>query len=628
MWRALLSLASDSLPALLLVCAAARLCCCSSVLLLFCAAALLCCCSSTFKYQDPQCYSANLNHVVLVVGYFIFRDDGSQNRIAPPFWIVRNSWGVEWGDRGHMRMDIQGGDGVCGINVLPGIVPIVKIPKDPCGLRSYKGDGDVQPTMNPCGRFTCRPVPKNDSNSCDCVIPEEPKQPFAEVANGYGSNICAYGEAVGSNTCAYGCLRQHLCLRLFAPTPVPMVRLFAPTPVPMVRLFAPTPLPMVRLFAPTPLPMVRLFAPTPVPMVRLFAPTPVPMVRLFAPTPLPMVRLFACANTCAYGEAVCANTFAYGEAVCANTFAYGEAVCANTCAYGEAVCANTFAYGEAVCANTFAYGEAVCANTFAYGEAVCANTCAYAVVMWTSVGHTSRAPALNSVTSFAKSCNHLCPTPLCNPPVDVCGSYFKNPCAVGTCINDGKGAYSCICPPTYISSRTIPNFPTCDPVNVTATSMAVSGVNWRCSDVYPIVGISYNQFKQQNPGDTCRSMAYQLIMTRSKLMELNPGLDCAVPIKPGRSVCIERSAAYAYAVPLCLKYGVMLAQDSCERMLQGLAGDVNATTWAMLYRTNPGLVCSQVIPTSIAAVGSNIGVQVMCGFGAFGVDFVHKQRWE
>ncbi|CAI7789774.1 unnamed protein product, partial [Closterium sp. NIES-53] len=372
----------------------------------------------TFKYQDPQCYSANLNHVVLVVGYFIFRDDGSQNRIAPPFWIVRNSWGVEWGDRGHMRMDIQGGDGVCGINVLPGIVPIVKIPKDPCGLRSYKGDGDVQPTMNPCGRFTCRPIPKNDTNSCDCVIPEEPKQPFAEVANGYGANTCAY--------------------------------------------------------------------------------------------------------------------------------------------------------------------------------------------------------------------------------VDVCGSYFKNPCAVGTCINDGKGAYSCICPPTYILSRTILNFPSCDPVNVTATSIAVSGVNWRCSDVYPIVGISYNQFRQQNPqvdctkplainttlsvggspevpctsyfyalqGDTCRSMAYQLIMTRSKLIELNPGLDCAVPIKPGRSVCIERSAAYAYTVPLCLKYGVMLAQDSCERMLQGLAGDVNATTWAMLYRTNPGLVCSQVIPTSIAAVGSNIGVQV------------------
>ncbi|CAI5505034.1 unnamed protein product [Closterium sp. Naga37s-1] len=75
---------------------------------------------------DPSCYSGNLNHVVLVIGYFINRDDGSQNRIAPPFWIIRNSWGVTWGDGGHMCMGIEGEDGVCGINVLPGIYPIIK----------------------------------------------------------------------------------------------------------------------------------------------------------------------------------------------------------------------------------------------------------------------------------------------------------------------------------------------------------------------------------------------------------------------------------------------------------------------------------------------------------------------
>ncbi|CAI5499316.1 unnamed protein product, partial [Closterium sp. Naga37s-1] len=76
--------------------------------------------------MDPICYTGSLNHVVLVIGYFITRNDGSQKRIAPPFWIIRNSWGEEWGGRGHMRMDIQGGDGVCGINALPGIYPIVK----------------------------------------------------------------------------------------------------------------------------------------------------------------------------------------------------------------------------------------------------------------------------------------------------------------------------------------------------------------------------------------------------------------------------------------------------------------------------------------------------------------------
>ncbi|CAI7901719.1 unnamed protein product, partial [Closterium sp. NIES-53] len=146
----------------------------------------------TFKYQDPGCYTGRLNHVVLLIGYFVFRNDGSQNRIAPPFWIIRNSWGVEWGDRGHMRMDIQGGDGVCGINVLPGIYPIVKIPKDPCGQRSFKGDGDLQPSMNPCGRFTCRANPRTNTNSCNCSLSNEARQPFIQVANGYGSQTCAY----------------------------------------------------------------------------------------------------------------------------------------------------------------------------------------------------------------------------------------------------------------------------------------------------------------------------------------------------------------------------------------------------------------------------------------------------
>ncbi|CAI5535165.1 unnamed protein product [Closterium sp. Naga37s-1] len=149
----------------------------------------------TFKYQDPGCYTGNLNHVVLVIGYFITRNDGSQNRIAPPFWIIRNSWGEEWGKRGHMRMDIQGGDGVCGINVLPGIYPIVK--SDPCGQSSYKGDGDWQPSMNPCGRFQCQGT-TDTTNNCSCNIPTAPVQPFVEVENGYGSNTCAYGEFSGN----------------------------------------------------------------------------------------------------------------------------------------------------------------------------------------------------------------------------------------------------------------------------------------------------------------------------------------------------------------------------------------------------------------------------------------------
>ncbi|CAI5467688.1 unnamed protein product, partial [Closterium sp. Yama58-4] len=372
----------------------------------------------TFKYQDPACYSGNLNHVVLVVGYFILRDDGSQSRIAPPFWIVRNSWGEDWGDRGHMRVDIQGGDGVCGINVLPGIYPIVKIPGDPCGSKSYKGDGDLQPSMNPCGRFTCKANSKTNSNTCTCTLPSETKQPFVQAANGYG-------------------------------------------------------------------------------------------------------------NTCAY--------------------------------------------------------------------------------------------------------------------LDVCGSYFKNPCAVGTCINDGKGSYSCICPPNHVPSRTIDNFPTCDPANETVTSLAVSGDKWACADVYGLVGLSSSQFAQQNPGidcsqplpkgavlqiagtpaipctgffytldgDRCLSIAASVDITKSNLMALNPGLDCTQAIKPGRSLCVERNASYAYTVPKCVKYATLTAEDTCERLLKGSRSEkVEPSSWAELYRNNPGLVCSNTVPGSASAVGSNIGVQL------------------
>ncbi|CAI5464605.1 unnamed protein product, partial [Closterium sp. Yama58-4] len=375
----------------------------------------------TFKYQDPDCYTGNLDHAVLVVGYLLFTNSGRQSPTAPPFWIIRNSWGVEWGDRGHMRMGIQGGDGVCGINVLPGIYPIVKIPKDPCGQKSYKGSGDLQPSMNPCGRFTCQPNTKTNSNTCNCTIPNETKQPFVEVPNGSGSNTCAY--------------------------------------------------------------------------------------------------------------------------------------------------------------------------------------------------------------------------------VDVCGSYSTNPCAVGTCINDGKGAYSCICPPNYVGSITADNLPTCDLANTTASMLTVNGANWRCSDVSPVVSVSLAGFTSQNmavkcdqplpqgkvialesapatpctaffyalKGDTCSSISVQLGLASTYLASLNPGLDFSEPIKAGRSLCIERNATFAFTVPRCLQYSMLSPQDTCESLLlqsMDSSGDgstgvqVMTASWIGLYRNNPGIICPRTTPASSASVAS------------------------
>lgn len=56
---------------------------------------------------DRDCGS-NLNHGVLIVGYQLLDNGG--------YWIVKNSWGFNWGESGFLKIGISGdGYGLCGI---------------------------------------------------------------------------------------------------------------------------------------------------------------------------------------------------------------------------------------------------------------------------------------------------------------------------------------------------------------------------------------------------------------------------------------------------------------------------------------------------------------------------------
>ena len=63
--------------------------------------------TGVFVDSRGECDPERLNHAVLLVGY------GTDAESGLDFWLVKNSWGDDWGDGGYIKM--VRGKNICGI---------------------------------------------------------------------------------------------------------------------------------------------------------------------------------------------------------------------------------------------------------------------------------------------------------------------------------------------------------------------------------------------------------------------------------------------------------------------------------------------------------------------------------
>ncbi|KAL1455926.1 hypothetical protein WDU94_000691, partial [Cyamophila willieti] len=90
--------------------------------------------------DERMCNPYEQNHAIIVVGYGEERKYGE----TIPYWIVRNSWGEDWGEKGYFRM--KRGANTCGISEYVHGVEVKKEEKAK-GTKKLDNNGDGTKTL-------------------------------------------------------------------------------------------------------------------------------------------------------------------------------------------------------------------------------------------------------------------------------------------------------------------------------------------------------------------------------------------------------------------------------------------------------------------------------------------------
>ncbi|XP_050222829.1 vignain-like [Mercurialis annua] len=89
---------------------------------------------SEFQFYSQGVFNGNCetepDHAVVIVGY-------GTTIAGSKYWIVKNSWGIQWGEEGYIRMErgISDEKGLCGI-AMQASYPIKNTSENPTGINS------------------------------------------------------------------------------------------------------------------------------------------------------------------------------------------------------------------------------------------------------------------------------------------------------------------------------------------------------------------------------------------------------------------------------------------------------------------------------------------------------------